>query len=85
MNRLLIHLDQWRPQLTGLAAEKQRSGLAFTATQSQSSDAANAARRVPREDRPLPGRGANLRARTGSVSGVTTVDVVDVEDVAGDE
>jgi hypothetical protein len=37
---------------------------------------------VPREDRPLTGRGANLRARTGSVSGVTAVDV---EDVAGDE
>jgi hypothetical protein len=45
-------------------------------------DAAKAARRVPREDRPLTGRGANLRARTGSVSGVTAVDV---EDMAGDE
>ena len=31
---------------------------------------------------PLTGRGANLRARTGSVSGVTAVDV---EDMTGDE
>jgi hypothetical protein len=45
-------------------------------------DAAKAAGRVPREDRPLTGSGANLRARTGSVSGVTAVDV---EDVASDE
>ena len=44
-------------------------------------DAAKAARRAAREDRPLTGRVANLRARTGSVSGVTAVDV---EDVAGD-
>ena len=38
--------------------------------------------RVPRENRPLTGRGANLRARTRSVSGFTAVDV---EDMAGDE
>jgi hypothetical protein len=44
-------------------------------------DAAKAARRVPREARPSTGRGANLRARTGSVSGLTAVDV---EDMAGD-
>jgi hypothetical protein len=36
---------------------------------------------VPREDRPSTGRGASLRARTGSVSGLTAVDV---EDMAGD-
>jgi hypothetical protein len=30
------------------------------------------------EDRPLTGRGANLRARTGSISGVTTIDVEDM-------
>jgi len=34
--------------------------------------------RDPREERPLTGRGANLRARTGSVSGVT-----DLESAAG--
>ncbi len=45
-------------------------------------DAAKAARRVPQEERPLTGRGASLRARTGSVNGLTAVDV---EDMAGDE
>jgi hypothetical protein len=44
-------------------------------------DAAKAARRVPREDRPLTGRGANLGFRAGSVNGLTAVDV---EDMAGD-
>ncbi len=44
-------------------------------------DAAKAARRVPREDRPLTGRAANLRARKGLVA----LTAVDIEDVAGDE
>jgi hypothetical protein len=45
-------------------------------------EAAKVARRVRGEDRSLTGRGANPRARTGSVGAVTAVDV---EDMAGDE
>jgi hypothetical protein len=86
-NAVRMHELRWRGLVTVLGHWdclcRWRSSRTCEAVESgRHPDAAKPARRAPWEDRLLTGRGPNLRARTGSVSGVTAIDV---EDMAGDE